>query len=64
MTLLDVLAVWHSFLLNPGDYLGYCKWNELQHLPLVPFPWAKVVSSLTFDSSVNDGSANTEFNLV
>lgn len=40
---LDILIVWHAFLLNPGDYRDYCKLHKLEHLRSVHFPWLRIV---------------------
>lgn len=39
----DVLMVWHAFLLNPRDFATYCVKEELGHIRKVPFPWAHIV---------------------
>ncbi|RSL54742.1 hypothetical protein CEP53_007344 [Fusarium sp. AF-6] len=39
---LDVLMVWHAFLLNPSDYINYCQAESLTHLPRVSFPWTRI----------------------
>lgn len=44
---LEVLMVWHAFLLNPEDYKEYCNKQKLQWLYKVPFPWRRVVSRAT-----------------
>ncbi|KAM0425122.1 hypothetical protein ACHAPT_009682 [Fusarium lateritium] len=39
---LDVLMVWHAFLLNPSDYANYCRVEGLTYLPGVSFPWTRI----------------------
>ncbi|KAF4966663.1 hypothetical protein FSARC_5652 [Fusarium sarcochroum] len=35
----DILMIWHAFLLNPSDFLNYCKSQSWDYLPRVNFPW-------------------------
>lgn len=42
---LDVLAVWHALMLNPRDYIAYCKKHGLDRLILAPFHWDRIVRS-------------------
>ncbi|KAF9894917.1 hypothetical protein FE257_004539 [Aspergillus nanangensis] len=39
---LDVLMVWHSFLLNPQDFDMYCKLNSLNWIRGARFPWGRI----------------------
>ncbi|KAJ3464326.1 hypothetical protein MRS44_009112 [Fusarium solani] len=39
---LDVLMVWHAFLLNPSDYINYCRAESLTQLHRVSFPWTRI----------------------
>lgn len=35
--------IWHAFLLNPSDYLDYCRNQYWDYLPRVNFPWKLIV---------------------
>ncbi|OJJ72420.1 hypothetical protein ASPBRDRAFT_175492 [Aspergillus brasiliensis CBS 101740] len=35
----DILMVWHAFLLNPSDYKEFCACYQLQRIQGAPFPW-------------------------
>ncbi|RDH16627.1 hypothetical protein M747DRAFT_286519 [Aspergillus niger ATCC 13496] len=35
----DILMVWHAFLLNPSDYKEFCTRHQLDRIQEVPFPW-------------------------
>ncbi|KAF9885598.1 hypothetical protein FE257_012804 [Aspergillus nanangensis] len=39
---LDVLVVWHAFLLNPADFKEYCLKKRLQHVQKIIFPWREI----------------------
>ncbi|KAK0710031.1 hypothetical protein B0T26DRAFT_836193 [Lasiosphaeria miniovina] len=43
---LDVLMVWHAFLLNPRDFEDYCRKHRLERIRKVPFPWAQIHSAI------------------
>lgn len=45
---LDVLTVWHAFLLNPGNFRRHCEVNVLPYLKHVSFPWTRIVSVFLF----------------
>lgn len=50
---LDVLMVWHAFLLNPRDFAAFCEEEELVHIRQVPFPWKQIVRTAPPVSSTN-----------
>ncbi|KAL3255815.1 hypothetical protein ABHI18_008038 [Aspergillus niger] len=35
----DILMVWHAFLLNPSNYKEFCTRHQLDWIQEVPFPW-------------------------
>ncbi|KAF4472686.1 hypothetical protein FALBO_411 [Fusarium albosuccineum] len=39
---LDVLMFWHAFLLNPSNWINYCRRESLNHLSKVSFPWKRI----------------------
>ncbi|UNI15709.1 hypothetical protein JDV02_002216 [Purpureocillium takamizusanense] len=43
---LDVLMVWHAYLLNPADFEEYCVDNSLRWLRRVPFPWSQIHAAM------------------
>ncbi|KAH8423599.1 uncharacterized protein LDX57_001359 [Aspergillus melleus] len=43
---LDVLMVWHAFLLNPRDFDTYCEKHQLDLLRNLPFPWRLIHESI------------------
>ncbi|KAM0499709.1 hypothetical protein ACHAP8_005316 [Fusarium lateritium] len=50
----DVLMVWHAFLLNPSDFLEYCQTNSLEYLPRVNFPWTLIHKSIWSHGPIRD----------
>ena len=44
---LDVLMVWHSFMLNPRSYLEDCLRFGLKNLWTTGMPWQAVNASIT-----------------
>ncbi|KAK3395023.1 hypothetical protein B0H63DRAFT_518092 [Podospora didyma] len=42
----DVLMVWHAFLLNPKDFVTFCANQQLERIRHVHFPWAQIHSAL------------------
>ncbi|KAF5243473.1 hypothetical protein FAUST_2829 [Fusarium austroamericanum] len=50
----DVLMVWHAFLLNPIDFLEYCQTNSLNYLPRVNFPWTLIHKSIWAHGPIRD----------
>ncbi|OKL62844.1 hypothetical protein UA08_01814 [Talaromyces atroroseus] len=46
---LDVLMVWHSFMLNPRAYLEDCFRQAKMNLWATPFPWDLVSNCITLD---------------
>ncbi|KAF5025921.1 hypothetical protein F66182_1956 [Fusarium sp. NRRL 66182] len=36
---LDILMIWHAFLLNPSDFWDFCKLKAWNYIPRVNFPW-------------------------
>ncbi|KAF7555995.1 hypothetical protein G7Z17_g1719 [Cylindrodendrum hubeiense] len=47
---LDVLMVWHAFLLNPSDFAQFCKKNSLKWLRQLPFPWPQMHANIDSDT--------------
>ncbi|KAL2022442.1 hypothetical protein VTK56DRAFT_5271 [Thermocarpiscus australiensis] len=43
---LDVLMVWHAFLLNPHDYAQACHRHNLASVSRLPFPWKEVHAAI------------------
>ncbi|KKK12545.1 hypothetical protein ARAM_003069 [Aspergillus rambellii] len=39
---LDVLVVWHAFLLNCSDFKEYCNKRKLEHIQEIAFPWSEI----------------------
>ncbi|KAF7592077.1 hypothetical protein BBP40_000743 [Aspergillus hancockii] len=39
---LDVLMVWHAFLLNPTDFDFYCVKHGLERMRKTPLPWLQI----------------------
>ncbi|KAF4982512.1 hypothetical protein FZEAL_1883 [Fusarium zealandicum] len=50
---LDVLVVWHSFLLNPSDFNKYCRLEGLNHLVKAPFPWKRTHEAIKSDGPLS-----------
>lgn len=44
---LDVLTVWHAFLLNPGTFRRHCEVNVLPYLKHVSFPWTRIHKAIS-----------------
>ncbi|KAM0561292.1 hypothetical protein ACHAPJ_003171 [Fusarium lateritium] len=42
----DILMIWHAFLLNPSDFLDFCKSQSWDYLPRVNFPWKFIHDSI------------------
>jgi hypothetical protein len=43
---LDVLMAWHSFMLNPRDYVEFCKVARSDQAGFRGIDWEQVVSSV------------------
>ncbi|KAH8705642.1 hypothetical protein BGW36DRAFT_284650 [Talaromyces proteolyticus] len=43
---IDVLMVWHAFLLNPLSFDYYCRRHKLKVIRQVKFPWAQIHSAI------------------
>lgn len=43
LTVVDVLVIWHGFLLNCEDFNNYCVMHNLQYIQDVAFPWTQIV---------------------
>ncbi|KAK3906170.1 hypothetical protein C8A05DRAFT_40978 [Staphylotrichum tortipilum] len=43
---LDVLMVWHAFLLNPRDYDQACRRDSLTYVAALRFPWEAVHAAI------------------
>ncbi|KAH7134605.1 hypothetical protein B0J13DRAFT_85443 [Dactylonectria estremocensis] len=39
---LDILMMWHTYLLNPSFWHNYCQTRSLNYLFRVPFPWKAI----------------------
>ncbi|KAM0216396.1 hypothetical protein ACHAQD_007858 [Fusarium lateritium] len=50
----DVLMVWHAFLLNPSDFLDYCKEKSWNYLPRVTFPWRLIHEAISSQGTIRD----------
>ncbi|KAH7158700.1 hypothetical protein DER46DRAFT_627175 [Fusarium sp. MPI-SDFR-AT-0072] len=50
----DVLMIWHAFLLNPSDYLDYCRNQYWDYLPRVNFPWKLIHDSIRSQGPIRD----------
>ncbi|KAM0249759.1 hypothetical protein ACHAP5_002628 [Fusarium lateritium] len=50
----DVLMVWHAFLLNPSDFLDYCKEKSWNYLPRVTFPWSLIHKAISSQGTIRD----------
>ncbi|KAJ4011310.1 hypothetical protein NW752_007153 [Fusarium irregulare] len=50
----DILMVWHAFLLNPADFLEYCQSFSLKHLPRVNFPWKLIHEAISSQGPIRD----------
>ncbi|KAL5340260.1 hypothetical protein BJX70DRAFT_361910 [Aspergillus crustosus] len=46
---LDVLVIWHAFLLNCDDFEEYCNKNKLAHVQNIEFPWAQIHAAIDSD---------------
>ncbi|KAG5778859.1 hypothetical protein H9Q73_007482 [Fusarium xylarioides] len=55
----DILMIWHAFLLNPSDYLDYCRNQNWDYLPRVNFPWKLIHDSITSQGPIRDAWAVT-----
>ncbi len=42
--IIDILMVWHAFLLNPSDFARYCDEADLRHINQASFPCSQIVS--------------------
>ncbi|KAG5662841.1 hypothetical protein KAF25_005259 [Fusarium avenaceum] len=51
---IDVLMVWHAFLLNPSDFLDYCKKKPWNYLPRVVFPWKLIHKGIQSQGTIRD----------
>ncbi|KAL4877976.1 hypothetical protein BJY04DRAFT_196799 [Aspergillus karnatakaensis] len=43
---LDVLVIWHAFLLNCDDFKSYCEGRNLAHIQSIAFPWAQIHAAI------------------
>ncbi|CAJ0550624.1 Ff.00g105540.m01.CDS01 [Fusarium sp. VM40] len=53
----DVLMVWHAFLLNPSDFLDYCKKTSWNYLQRVIFPWKLIHRVIRSQGTIRDAWA-------
>ncbi|KAL4783853.1 hypothetical protein BJX76DRAFT_348301 [Aspergillus varians] len=42
----DVLVVWHAFLLNCDDFKQHCAFYNLSHVQDIVFPWAEIHAAI------------------
>ncbi|RDW76826.1 uncharacterized protein DSM5745_06818 [Aspergillus mulundensis] len=47
---LDVLVIWHAFLLNCDDFKAYCEKNKLFGIQDIVFPWADIHAAIDPDT--------------
>ncbi|KAL4864375.1 hypothetical protein BDV12DRAFT_205754 [Aspergillus spectabilis] len=47
---LDVLVIWHAFLLNCDDFKNYCHRKKLVHVQSIVFPWAQIHTAIDSDT--------------
>ncbi|OJJ99746.1 hypothetical protein ASPACDRAFT_78696, partial [Aspergillus aculeatus ATCC 16872] len=47
---LDILMVWHAFLLNPHEFSQFCSTNRLDHIRGLSFPWKAIHEALSHDN--------------
>ncbi|KAL2863377.1 uncharacterized protein BJX67DRAFT_363789 [Aspergillus lucknowensis] len=47
---LDVLMIWHAFLLNCDDFKEYCERKELRLVQKIAFPWADIHNAINSDT--------------
>ncbi|KAL4987813.1 hypothetical protein BDW68DRAFT_197135 [Aspergillus falconensis] len=47
---LDVLVIWHAFLLNCDDFKEYCASYSLDHVQNIEFPWSDIHAAIDSDS--------------
>ncbi|CAH2355024.1 hypothetical protein CLIB1423_21S00122 [[Candida] railenensis] len=43
---LDILMIWHAYLLNPKSYYDFCARNKVLDFAFTPFPLIEVVSAI------------------
>ncbi|KAB8360599.1 hypothetical protein FH972_024337 [Carpinus fangiana] len=58
---LDILMVWHAFMLNPRSYLEDCLRQGMMRFWHYGLPWAAIDASLD-ESEVYDPGSNARFN--
>ncbi|KAL4963651.1 uncharacterized protein BDV14DRAFT_201617 [Aspergillus stella-maris] len=57
---LDILIIWHAFLLNCNDFKNYCERGNLSHIQDIEFPWADIhvsIDSSTWTYTLPDSHA-------
>ncbi|KAL2809440.1 hypothetical protein BJX63DRAFT_435208 [Aspergillus granulosus] len=47
---LDVLIIWHAYLLNCDDFKAYCRIQKLDHIQSIAFPWADIHDAIGRDT--------------
>ncbi|KAL4971920.1 hypothetical protein BDW66DRAFT_155205 [Aspergillus desertorum] len=47
---LDVLVIWHAFLLNCDDFKEYCAFHNLEHVQNIGFPWSDIHAAVNSNS--------------
>ncbi|CEL04866.1 hypothetical protein ASPCAL05990 [Aspergillus calidoustus] len=43
---LDILIIWHAYLLNCDDFKAYCAVQNLHHVQNIAFPWAAIHNAI------------------
>ncbi|KAL3432071.1 hypothetical protein BDV09DRAFT_135571 [Aspergillus tetrazonus] len=43
---LDVLMIWHAFLLNCDDFKEHCAFYNLKHVQSIEFPWSDIHAAI------------------
>ncbi|KAL4746507.1 hypothetical protein BDW72DRAFT_184759, partial [Aspergillus terricola var. indicus] len=47
---LDVLMIWHAFLLNCDDFKEHCAFYNLNHVQNIEFPWSDIHAAIDSNS--------------
>ncbi|KAL2856450.1 hypothetical protein BJY01DRAFT_203408 [Aspergillus pseudoustus] len=47
---LDVLMIWHAYLLNCDDFKTYCTTQKLDYVQNIVFPWAEIHAAINPDN--------------
>ncbi|KAF4454681.1 hypothetical protein F53441_2759 [Fusarium austroafricanum] len=55
----DILMVWHAFLLNPTDFMDYCINRHWDYVPRVNFPWTLIHDAISSQGPIRNTWAFT-----